>query len=266
MSTIRMIATDMDGTFLRPDDSYDRVRFVRLFDRMRELDVRFVVASGNQYWQLRGFFPELDDEVSYVAENGAWVVDRGETVFQASVPADAVRACVEAARAMDSTNVCVNGAAFAYVGEDDDEDFYQMMRRYYPRIKRVPDVLDYGDDTILKLSLVVPGGTEIEHAEELVSAIGGVLVPTVSGHEAVDVIMPGCHKASGLARLAERWGIAPEECVAFGDSGNDAEMLSWAGRGFAMANASQIARESADAVCGANTADGVLEKIEELLG
>ena len=266
MAAIRMIATDMDGTFLRPDDSYNRVRFIRLHDRMRELGVRFVVASGNQYWQLRGFFPEMDDEVSYVAENGAWVVDRGETVFQASVPADVVRACVEAAHAMEDTQVCVNGAAYAYVEESADEGFYQMMRRYYPRIKRVPDVTDYGDDTILKLSLVVPGGTEIAHAEELTSIIGGALVPTVSGHEAVDVIMPGCHKASGLARLAERWGIAPEECVAFGDSGNDAEMLAWAGRGYAMAGASQIAREAADAVCGSNAEDGVLDVIEELLG
>lgn len=39
----------------------------------------------------------------------------------------------------------------------------------------------------------------------------------------------GCHKASGLKRLAERWGISPEQCAAFGDGGNDIEMLQYCG-------------------------------------
>ena len=53
------------------------------------------------------------------------------------------------------------------------------------------------------------------------------LEPTTSGHGSIDLIMPGCHKASGLKRLAARWGITPEQCAAFGDGGNDIEMLRY---------------------------------------
>ena len=55
--------------------------------------------------------------------------------------------------------------------------------------------------------------------------------------------MPGCHKASGIQRLAERWGITPEQCAAFGDGGNDVEMLKYCGHSYAMENASPEAKK-----------------------
>lgn len=40
---------------------------------MKAVDCQFVVASGNQYYQLRSLFPNYYDELSFVAENGAFV-------------------------------------------------------------------------------------------------------------------------------------------------------------------------------------------------
>ncbi len=33
--------------------------------------IKFIVASGNQYYQLKSFFPGKDAKIVYVAENGA---------------------------------------------------------------------------------------------------------------------------------------------------------------------------------------------------
>ena len=68
-STIRLVAVDMDGTFLHHDDTYDRARFARLRTQMDAAGVRFVVASGNQYEQISSFFP-YRDELSFVGDNG----------------------------------------------------------------------------------------------------------------------------------------------------------------------------------------------------
>ena len=92
------------------------------------------------------------------------------------------------------------------------------------------------------------------------------LVPTSSGHGAIDLIVPGCHKASGLQKLAERWGIDPSEVAVFGDGGNDVEMLRWAGHGYAMANASEEAKAAANQLCPSNEEQGVLITLEELFG
>lgn len=60
------------------------------------------------------------------------------------------------------------------------------------------------------------------------------------------------------------WGITPEQCVAFGDGNNDLEMLSYCGRGYAMANAEQNVKDAADAVCPTNDEDGVLVTLDQL--
>lgn len=57
--SIKLIAVDMDGTFLSDAKTYNRQRFLAQYQRMREQGIRFVVASGNQYYQLISFFPRL---------------------------------------------------------------------------------------------------------------------------------------------------------------------------------------------------------------
>jgi hypothetical protein len=46
---------------------------------------------------------------------------------------------------------------------------------------------------------------------------------------------------------------------------NDLEMLTWAGRGVAVANAHQDVLAAADEVCGPNSEDGVAARLEPLL-
>ena len=79
--TVKVIVTDMDGTFLDDAKQYDRDRFQAQFEQLKARDIEFVVASGNQYYQLISFFPELKDQISFVAENGALVFDHGEQIF-----------------------------------------------------------------------------------------------------------------------------------------------------------------------------------------
>lgn len=55
--SIKLIAVDMDGTFLSDQKTYNRERFMAQYRQMKEQGIRFVVASGNQYYQLISFFP-----------------------------------------------------------------------------------------------------------------------------------------------------------------------------------------------------------------
>ena len=45
--SVKVIATDMDGTFLNSKGSYDHNRFQRILKQLQERDIRFVVASVN---------------------------------------------------------------------------------------------------------------------------------------------------------------------------------------------------------------------------
>ena len=83
---IKLVAVDVDGTFVRDDYTFDAERFKKIFARMTEKNCKFVVASGNQYYQLRDVFSDYGDKISYVAENGAFVKDCGELIFAADIP------------------------------------------------------------------------------------------------------------------------------------------------------------------------------------
>src|SRR5699024_10931663 len=72
-----------------------------------------------------------------------------------------------------------------------------------------------------------------------------------------DVIPADGGKAEGLARMMARHGLTADQCIAFGDGGNDIEMLRAAGTGVAMGNASPTVQAAADYVTDTVDRDGI---------
>ena len=69
--------------------------------------------------------------------------------------------------------------------------------------------------------------------------------------------------AAGLGTATQ---VCGDEVVAFGDAPNDVELLAWAGRGVAVANAAEVTRAAADEVTASNEDDGVAKVLEQLVG
>ena len=53
---IKAFVCDMDGTFLRSDHSYDVELFKKVMTLLEKQNKHFIVASGNQWRQIRSFF------------------------------------------------------------------------------------------------------------------------------------------------------------------------------------------------------------------
>lgn len=261
---IKLVAVDMDGTFLRPDDTYDEERFKRILARMRERGCRFVVASGNQYYQLRDFFPDYHEELAFVAENGAYVKDQKELVFAANADKEIIRSVIDTCLAHPEIKTTLCGCQSAYCQRGSvSQEYFDFVNLYYHRLAWVDD-LKQVDDQFLKFALMVPEEKTELYYDLLKRQLHGKMVPTASGYGCIDLIVPGCHKASGLKRLIERWGIHPKQCAAFGDGGNDLEMLEYCGFSYAMENGSDAVKAAAGHVCPSHEQDGVLSTLEQL--
>ncbi len=97
------------------------------------------------------------------------------------------------------------------------------------------------------------------------AVVAGRLVATRSGASSmVELSAAGVTKAATLALLCDRFGVAPEDVVAFGDMPNDLAMLAFAGRSFAV----EGAHPALDAVVTdralGNDEDGVAAALETL--
>lgn len=77
---IKLIACDMDGTLL---DSQKRLppELPEVIAQLREKGVIFCVASGRQYASLRRDFEAYADDLLFLCENGALVMQRDKRVF-----------------------------------------------------------------------------------------------------------------------------------------------------------------------------------------
>lgn len=82
---VAIIATDLDGTFLRDDHQFDHPRFQAQLDQMNAQGQHFVVASGNQLQHCIDVFDGIHGELTYVAENGGLVIDNHGKVLAESL-------------------------------------------------------------------------------------------------------------------------------------------------------------------------------------
>jgi len=262
--SIKLIAVDMDGTFLSDSKQYNRERFLQQYAQMKEQGIRFVVASGNQYYQLISFFPEIAHEIAFVAENGGWVVNAGEDVYNGELTQAQFATVAEFLCTIPEVEVIACGKGSAYTLKTYNDLFKEIAAKYYHRLESVSS-FDNLNDIFFKFGLNV-SDDEIPRIQALLhEKLGDIMVPVTTGHGSIDLIIPGVHKANGLRILQARWGIEDSEVVAFGDSGNDVEMLRQAGYGFAMANARPHIKAVARYEAPNNNDEGVLDVIDRVL-
>ena len=270
---LRLVAVDMDGTFLGPGlpGTYDRARFAPLRARMREQGVRFVVASANQEHQIAGYFEGKEGGVALrpdgiVSDNGAIVTafDAAghQRLLESSMPAEALAAALSVLEDYPGIGVLGSGPEGAVLPEDQDPELSQLLVRYHTRFRFVPDRASIAAHRVSKLAIVDLRGIDPDLPARLDEALGAAVRAVTSGHESVDLIVAGRHKASGLDLLLDHWGLRRDEAAAFGDSANDAEMLRHVGVGVAMGNASPQAAAAAHHRAPANTEAGVLAVLE----
>ena len=262
--TVKVIVTDMDGTFLDDAKQYDRDRFLTQFAELKARDIEFVVASGNQYYQLISFFPEIKNEISFVAENGALVYEHGQQLFHGELTRHEAQVVIGELLKDKGLNFVACGLQSAYVSQNAPEAFVELMAKHYHRLARIDDYHKI-DDTLFKFSLNLPDSDIPQLIDRLHVSLDGIMKPVTSGFGFVDLIIPGLHKANGITRLLKRWQLSPQNCVTIGDSGNDAEMLRMTPWSFAMDNAAdaikQIARHRTDG----NNHQGALNVIQAVL-
>lgn len=261
---IKMIAVDMDGTFLDDASSYNRERFLRIYKQMKDEGIHFVVASGNPHIQLKKSFGEEADELIYIAENGALVIDRDQEIFVAALSEENKVSIIEALKQHEDVLcwVCTKGQSYAL--DSMPQAYFESFLPYFPGVKKVADYEDIKED-ILKFALYLPNGNVEERIQDFESVVREDVSVIDSGHDCVDIVNKNANKGFAIELLMSRYGIKKDEVMAFGNAMNDALMLEKAGIGYAMDNSNEAFKAMFTHIAPSNNEEGVLEVIENYL-
>ena len=263
---IKVIATDMDGTFLNPNNDYDRKRFAQVFTRLEERGIRFVPISGNQYYQIRSFFPERAHQMTIVGENGAYIVENGHFIKSYRLPLRLVDTILDyLSQHQLEQEMILCGEKASYILKSAPSRAKDFFAIYCHRLEELADFKQLPQDGFLKFSFNTPLEQTQQIIDDLHQLLGQEIEAVTTGHGNIDIIARGVHKARALDFLLDRWGYGPENLMAFGDSNNDLQMLKFAKYGYAMENSSQEAKAITELRAPANSESGVLQIIEQYL-
>ena len=260
---IKLIASDMDGTLL---DSQKRLPkdFLETIQVLHDRGVLFVVASGRQYAALRRDLEALVPYIYFICENGARVMHRDEQVLIDPMDQADLYDIVTACRALSGVYPVVCRAEMGVLEATADPGFIRETCIHYPSTCVVDDLAEHCDlDDVCKVAFFDEGDAQTHELPVLQKKLGEKLSVILSGPHWVDVMKPGVSKGKALRDLQEKLGIAPEECMAFGDYLNDYELLESVGESYAMANAHPRLLELAKYTAPSNDEDGVMHVIRE---
>ena len=254
----RLIASDMDGTLLRSDDTVSAATLAELA-RWREDGVPLVLATGRPPRWMRGM-QEVIGHGTAVCCNGAVLFDleRFEVLHEEPLhPEILQRVTAELRRHQPDTWFAVE---------------YGLEFRHEPIYRPRWDVNAPGVEVAtLEEMVLAPVAKLLARHEEMAREEFVALVEAVVGEHATvthsssdalaEISAAGVTKASGLARVAAEHGVAPADVVVFGDMPNDLAAFEWVraagGRAVAMADAHPDLLAAATDVTGTNDDDGV---------
>ena len=259
----RLIASDLDGTLFGAS-SIPEPRTVAAVNSIVEAGYLFAAVTGRSYFGGAGRVTNSGARAHwFIGSNGGQRMDlqTGRLEERLLFDPDHVHSL------MADLPAAIGGIGFGFE-HDSGFSYDDGFRAVFP------DAFDGGprQDTAPWAANDV-GKIFVSHAELSSDALIQATKPhvpqgthvTTSGTAFVELTPPGADKALGLARLCAKIGVAAADVIAFGDNNNDLSMLAWAGRGIAMANATDAARAAADEVTASNLDFGVAMVLEDLV-
>ncbi|GFE23354.1 HAD family hydrolase [Streptomyces nigrescens] len=259
----KLIATDLDGTLLRSDETVSE-RTRRALAAATAAGAAHIVVTGRAVPWTRHILDALDYRGLAVCGQGGQVYHAGEHRLLTSVTLDRQLAGL----ALSKIEAEV-GPLYLAASRDGLEGEVLVGPGYRVQEGPLPNVLmdDPGElwaAPINKVYIQHPSLDDDALAQAARQVAGDLVGVTVAGEGIVELLPLGLSKATGLSLAARRLGLTAKETLAFGDMPNDIPMFAWAARGVAMANAHDELKAVADEFTASHEDDGVAVVLERL--
>lgn len=271
MNKLKYIICDLDGTLLNDKKTISPKQVSYIRELRERKGVRFGFASGRTLYSLIPLAEEmglLDVCDVLVANNGVDIYDvkdrkKTQTLLVSVEDIKEIVRMMEPYR--DFINVIVHSNGRLY-GMCETDRIRRVMAMNHYADTQYRSIYEGGYEPAPRVSLLF----DAERLSDVKKVVAGCTFPPdvqafQSDVDIYDLTRRGVSKAKGVEAYVSRFGDTLEEVIAFGDSGNDREIMQSAGVSVAMKNAIDDILEIADYVTEkTNNEDGVMEFLKTM--
>ena len=276
-ASIRLLATDIDGTLLNPQFQISEGDLAAL-RRAHAAGMEIVLVTGRRHTFALPIAQQLGFDLWLISSNGA--VTRslsGETFHRDLMPAETCRQLCQAMVEFRGNMVLTFDKEIkgAIVLEHLDEIGASIRRWLEKNMEFIEFVVPIERALVTDPVQAMFCGTMARMSLALEALKGTGLMDKITvlrteypvrDLSMIDVLNRGCSKGHALERWARHRGFHRDEVMAVGDNHNDVEMLEFAGHPVIMGNACEELRARGWRVTLGNEACGVAAALEEVMG
>ena len=245
---------DIDGTLLSFTTHRVSQGTVRAFDILHRHGVRTFISSGRPMVLIP---PMPITFEGHITMNGGLVFTKEKTLVSKPIPTADQQAWLDYA---ERNNICTMVfTRDGMMGAQVNETAMRLRDQLEFEMPPIVTIDEMRRHEAYQLIAIMPPNNDATVAAIMPCCRLPRWTPIFT-----DIVAAGNSKAVGMEALCRHFGIRQEETLAFGDGGNDIEMLQWAGIGVAMGNAEQNVKDHADLVTTDVDHEGIEHAVNQL--
>ncbi len=273
---IKLIVTDLDGTFLNTNHVTIPKENIEAFRKAHEMGIKVAIASGRTKILTDYLVEQLPFLDYLITSNGAVTYDLHTGKIVCSTLMSNTQS-IEIFDILKDYNLIyeiyfdgkcyMNGESYSmFDAEHVPPHIHALLKDFIKPVSSLETLID--GQGIEKLNILSLTGEERLEIEEKVSKICDVAFassfPIVKGANGnLEMTDENATKGFAIKGLADALGINKENIMCFGDGENDCSMLEYADYSFAMANGNGLAKSTAKFVTDTNDNFGVAKAINK---
>lgn len=251
---IKAVFFDIDGTLVSINTHRFPESAKKSIETIRRNGVKVFIATGRHISVINNLEDVEFD--GFITLNGCYCIEgKDNVIFKKSIDRSDVNRFIDYLQ-KDKMLPCffLEEDRFTVNYVNDDVKFLMSLMKQ--DLGRVTDLDYFRERDLYQLTAFFKDYQENEVMSLMQNCTAVRWYPTFA-----DIIASGVDKGVGIDQFCDYFGFTREETMAFGDGGNDIEMLSHAGIGVAMGNAGDDVKKYADYITDSVDNDGVYQAL-----
>ena len=248
MTKIKLVATDLDGTFLNNDKTIPE-RNREALEILGKNKVIRVIATGRNLRKVREVIPDTVPFDYIIFSSGAGIYDwqRNRHIYKLNIPATISQQLASYLIAKDLDfnafrAVPDNHFLWYHRGSGASGEFERYLTFHQSYASVMPDV-DNLEKNLCQFLVILPENPELfiflkNDIEEKFPEIGVIrsTSPLGTGFIWMEIFNKKVSKGNALSVLCKRHGLSRDEIVGIGNDYNDMELLKFTNHSFLVSN------------------------------